>query len=50
MNTMMRSRDGSGELYYLWPSGNLVVLIEYGMKDVNEEFIRRYLEKHPSSW
>jgi len=50
MNTMMRGPDGSGALYYLWPSRNLVVLISYEMPSVDEVFIKRYLEKHPSSW
>jgi hypothetical protein len=36
-------------LYYMWPSGNCVVTVEYGTLDENLEIVRAYLEKYPSS-
>jgi hypothetical protein len=42
-------RDSIGHLFFVWPSGNVVVTIRYETKDIKEEFLRRYLEKYPSS-
>jgi hypothetical protein len=36
-------------LYYMWPSGNSVVTVEYQTPDENLEIVRAYLEKYPSS-
>ena len=36
-------------LYYMWPSGNCVVTIDYYTPDENLELVRAYLEKYPSS-
>jgi hypothetical protein len=36
-------------LYYMWPSGNCVITVEYGTLDENLEIVRAYLEKYPSS-
>jgi len=36
-------------LYYMWPSGNCVVTVEYHTPDENLEIVRAYLEKYPSS-
>jgi len=36
-------------LYYMWPSGNCVITVEYGTPDENLEIVRAYLEKYPSS-
>jgi len=47
MDTSMR--DSIGHLFFVWPSGNVVVTIRYETKDIKEEFLRRYLEKYPSS-
>jgi len=48
-NAMMRYPDGSGTQEFLWPSGRFVVTVRYETPDVNEEFLRQYLEKYPSS-
>jgi hypothetical protein len=48
-NTMMRYPDGGGILEFLWASGRFVVTVRYETPDVNEEFLRQYLEKYPSS-
>ncbi len=36
-------------LYYMWPSGNCVITVEYHTPDENLELVRAYLEKYPSS-
>jgi hypothetical protein len=48
-NSMMRHPDGGGTLSFLWPSGRFVVTVYFETPDVNEEFLRQYLEKYPSS-
>ncbi len=48
-NTSMRYSNGGGTLCFLWPSGNFVVSICYETPQVDEEFLRQYLEKYPSS-
>ena len=48
MNQSVHAKT-STPLYFWWPSGNFVVLISYETADVNDEFLRRYLDKHPSS-
>jgi hypothetical protein len=49
MNTMMRYPNGDGELDFLWPCGDVVVTLRYQIRDVNEEFLKRYLDRYPSS-
>jgi len=36
-------------LYYMWPSGNCIVTIDYYTPDENLQLVRAYLEKYPSS-
>ena len=36
-------------LYYMWPSGNCVVTVDYRTSDENLDIVRAYLEKYPSS-
>jgi len=36
-------------LYYIWPSSNCVITVEYHTPDQNFEIVRAYLEKYPSS-
>ena len=36
-------------LYYMWPSGNCVITVDYRTPDENLEIVRAYLEKYPSS-
>lgn len=36
-------------LYYMWPSGNSVITVEYHTPEENPEIVRAYLEKYPSS-
>lgn len=36
-------------LYYMWPSDNCIITVEYHTPDENLEIVRAYLEKHPSS-
>jgi hypothetical protein len=48
-DTAMRYPNGGGSLCFLWPSSNLAISICYETPEVNEEFIRQYLEKYPSS-
>ncbi len=47
MDTSMR--DSIGHLFFVWPSGNVMVTIRYETKDINEQVLKRYLEKYPSS-
>lgn len=35
--------------YYMWPSGNNVVTLHYYTHEEDQEFLRAYLEKYPSS-
>ena len=49
MDRQFRSSDETGKLWFFWPSGNNLVNIIYELKTVDEEFLRRYLEKYPSS-
>jgi hypothetical protein len=44
-----RNRNGGGSLCFLWPHETFVVSVCYEMQEVNDEFIREYLEKYPSS-
>ena len=48
-DTAMRYPNGGGSLCFLWPSNNMAISICYETPEVNEEFIRQYLEKYPSS-
>lgn len=36
-------------LYYMWPSGNCVVTVEYHTPDENLAIVQAYLQKYPSS-
>ena len=45
----MRYPDGGGTLCFHWPSGNFAVSVCYETKKVDEEFLREYLAKYPSS-
>lgn len=49
MDRQFRDPDETGKLWFFWPSGNKLVNIIYTSKAVQEEFLRRYLEKYPSS-
>jgi hypothetical protein len=49
MDRQFRFPDETGKLWFFWPSGNNLVNITYASKTVEEEFLRRYLEKYPSS-
>ena len=49
MDRQFRFPDETGKLWFFWPSGNNLVNITYGSKAIDEEFLRRYLEKYPSS-
>ena len=48
-DTRMRYPNGEGRLCFLWPSSTLVISVCYETPQVNEEFIRQYLAKYPSS-
>src|SRR6202030_2690890 len=48
MDRQFRFPDETGKLWFFWPSGNNLVNITYGSKAIDEEFLRRYLEKYPS--
>jgi hypothetical protein len=49
MDRQFRDPDERGKLLYFRPSGrNLITLVCYSLV-ANEEFLRRYLEKYPSS-
>jgi hypothetical protein len=48
-NTSMRYSNGGGTLCFLWPSSNFVVSVCYETPQVDEEFLKQYLEKYPSS-
>jgi hypothetical protein len=49
MDRQFRFSDETGKLWFFWPSGSNLVNIIYNSKAVEEEFLRRYLEKYPSS-
>jgi hypothetical protein len=49
MDRQFRFPDETGQLWFFWPSGNNLINITYASKAVEEEFLRRYLEKYPSS-
>jgi hypothetical protein len=49
MDTQFRSSDDTGMLWFFWPSRNNLVSITFRSKTIQEEFLRRYLEKYPSS-
>lgn len=49
VDTQFRFPDESGKLWYFWPSGKTLVSVTYGSRVVEEELLRRYLEKYPSS-
>lgn len=49
MDRQFREPDESGKLLYFWPSGRNFITIVYYSPVVNEEFLRRYLDKYPSS-
>jgi hypothetical protein len=49
MDRQFRFPDESGKLLYFWPSGKNLVTVIYYSTVVNEEFLRRYLEKYRSS-
>lgn len=44
-----RDPDESGKLFFFWPSGKAFVTVFYSSKNINEEVLRRYLEKYKSS-
>jgi hypothetical protein len=39
----------SGSTFFYWPSGAVVVTIRYEGNRINEELLKRYLEKYPST-
>jgi len=43
--------DHGGTLFFFWPSGTVSVTVSYQgtTGSINEEFLRRYLEKYPSA-
>ena len=49
MNTAGRYPDGNRKLDFLWPNGNVVVTVRYETRNVDEEILKRYLSKYPSS-
>ncbi len=49
VDRQFRDPDESGKLLYFWPSGKNLITILYYSPVVNEEFLRRYLDKYPSS-
>lgn len=49
MNRQDRSADETGILQFYWPSGKNLVTITHRTKVIDEEFLRRYLAKYPSS-
>jgi len=48
-NTSMRYSNGGGTLCFLYLSGNFLVSVCYETPQVDEEFLKQYLEKYPSS-
>jgi hypothetical protein len=49
MDRQFRSPDETGILWFFWPSGRNLVSITYRSRVIDEQFLRRYLEKFPSS-
>jgi hypothetical protein len=49
IDRQFRDPDESGKLLYFWPSGKNFITIVYYSPVLNEELLRRYLEKYPSS-
>jgi hypothetical protein len=45
----MRYTNGGGTLCFLWPSSSFAVSVCYESPKVDEEFLRKYLERYPSS-
>jgi len=45
----MRYPNGGGTLCFHWPSGNFAISVCYERPEIDEEFLRKYLEKYPSS-
>ena len=41
--------EGTGELDFLWPSEDFVINLRYQTREVNEDFLKRYLDTYPSS-
>lgn len=44
-----RSPDETGNLRFFWPNSRNLVSIDYRSRVIDEEFLRRYLERFPSS-
>jgi hypothetical protein len=49
MNREFRFPDEAGKLWFFWPSRTSLVSVTCSSKVMDEEFLRRYLEKYPSS-
>jgi hypothetical protein len=49
-DTRMRYPNGEGTLCFRWPSSMFAISVCYETPQVNEEFIRQYLAKYPSSF
>lgn len=49
MDRQFRFPDESGHLWFFWPSGKNLVSVTYRSAIVDEEFLRRYLGRFPSS-
>jgi hypothetical protein len=49
MDRQFRPADETGQLWFFWPSGRNLIWIIYRSKVIDEEFLRRYLVKYPSS-
>ncbi len=49
MDRQYRSADETGKLWFFWPSGKNLISITYRTKMIDDEFLRRYLQKYPSS-
>jgi len=45
----MRYPNGEGTLCFRWPSSMFAISVCYETPQVDEEFIRQYLAKYPSS-
>jgi len=48
-DTSMRYPNGGGTLCFHWSSGNFAISVCYESPEIDEEFLREYLEKYPSS-
>ena len=44
-DTGWRYPDGHGDLYFYWPSQNDLVVVVFGTRQVDEEFLRVYLKR-----